>query len=67
MHHGSYDDEPATIDKMHQFITENNLKLDFSDKRRRHEIYLSNPQRTKVENLKTIIRLPVKEKKMNND
>ena len=67
MHHGSYDDEPATIDKMHQFITENNLKLDFSDKRRRHEIYLSNSQRTKVENLKTIIRLPVKEKKMNND
>ena len=67
MHHGSYDDEPATIDKMHQFITENNLKLDFSDKRRHHEIYLSNPQRTKVENLKTIIRLPVKEKKMKND
>ena len=67
MHHGSYDDEPATIDKMHQFITENNLKLDFSDKRRHHEIYLSNPQRTKLENLKTIIRLPVKEKKMKND
>ncbi|GMM17449.1 hypothetical protein LAYK3_05640 [Lactobacillus amylovorus subsp. amylovorus] len=64
MHHGSYDDEPATITKMHQFIAKNDLGLDFSDQRRHHEIYLSNPQRTKLENLKTIIRLPVKEKKM---
>ena len=68
MHHGSYDDEPATIAKMHQFIAKNNdLGLDFSDQRRHHEIYLSNPQRTKLENLKTIICLPVKEKKMKND
>lgn len=62
MHVGSYDDEPATIDKMHQFIATNDLELDFSDQRRHHEIYLSNPQRTKKENLKTIIRLPVKKK-----
>lgn len=49
MHHGSYDDEPATIAKMHQFIAKNDLELDFSDQRRHHEIYLSNPQRTKLE------------------
>lgn len=67
MHHGSYDDEPATIAKMHQFIAKNDLELDFSDQHRHHEIYLLNPQRTKLENLKTIIRLPVKEKKMKND
>ncbi len=29
MHHGSYDDEPATIAKMHQFIAKNDLGLDF--------------------------------------
>ena len=63
MHHGSYDDEPATIAKMHQFIAKNDLKLDFSDKRRRHEIYLSNSQRTKVENLKTIIRCLLKKRR----
>ena len=67
MHHGSYDDEPATIAKMHQFIAKNDLGLDFSYHRRHHEIYLSNSQRTKLENLKTIICLPVKEKKMKND
>ena len=61
MHDGSYDDEPATIRKMHDFITRNNLKLDFSTKRRHHEIYLSDPRRSKKENLKTIIRLPVKD------
>ncbi len=62
MHVGSYDDEPATIEKMHEFIDNHDLTLDFSKKRRHHEIYLSNPQRTKQKNLKTIIRLPVREK-----
>lgn len=62
MHVGDYDSEPATIAKMHEFIATNDLELDFSDERRHHEVYLSNPQRTKRENLKTIIRLPVKEK-----
>lgn len=62
IHVGDYDAEPTTIEKMHQFIVKNNLELDFSDQRRHHEIYLSDPRRTKRENLKTIIRLPVKEK-----
>lgn len=62
MHVGSYDDEPVTIAKMHEFINDHGLTLDFSKKRRHHEIYLSNPQRAKQENLKTIIRLPVREK-----
>ncbi|MBD7894232.1 GyrI-like domain-containing protein [Limosilactobacillus sp. Sa3CUN2] len=62
MHVGSYDDEPQTIAKMHQFITKNKLETDFNSKRRHHEIYLSDPRRTKVENLKTVIRIPVKVK-----
>ena len=60
MHVGDYDSEPATIKKMHQFIAKEGLKLDFSASRRHHEIYLSDPRRTKRENLKTIIRLPVR-------
>jgi hypothetical protein len=60
MHVGSYDDEPATIEKMKEFADQNGVKPNYSDKRRHHEIYLSDPRRTKVENLKTVIRIPVK-------
>lgn len=60
MHVGSYDNEPASIDKMKKFVEENNLAFDYSNTRRHHEIYLSDPRRTKIENLKTVIRLPVK-------
>lgn len=63
MHHGSYDDEPATIAKMHQFIAKNDLGLDFSDQRRHHEIYLSNPQRTKLENLKRLFACQLKKRR----
>ena len=60
MHVGSYDEEPATIDKMKKLVKEKNLSFDYSATRRHHEIYLSDPRRTKVENLKTVIRLPIK-------
>ena len=60
LHIGSYDDEPATIDKIHKFIEEQGLQVDINDDRHHHEIYLSDPRRTKVENLKTVLRIPVK-------
>ena len=60
LHIGSYDDEPATIDKIHKFIEEHGLQVDINDDRHHHEIYLSDPRRTKVENLKTVLRIPVK-------
>ena len=59
LHRGPFDDEPATVSKLQQFIEQNNLQLDYSDQRHHHDIYLSDPRRTKVENLKTVIRLPV--------
>jgi hypothetical protein len=62
MHMGSYDDEPRTIKLIEAFIEENSLKNDITDKRRHHEIYLSDPRKTKIENLKTVIRMPVKKK-----
>lgn len=60
MHIGAYDDEPATLEKMKAFVKENNLVPDYSNTRHHHEIYLSDPRRTKVENMKTVIRIPVK-------
>ena len=65
MHVGSYDNEPETIEKLENFIQENNLRNDIGRKlengmiRRHHEIYLSDPRRTATKNLKTVIRIPV--------
>lgn len=60
MHVGTYDEEPATIAKLTDFVTQNDLQPDYSATRRHHEIYLSDPRRTKPENCKTVIRIPVR-------
>ncbi len=59
MHIGPYDEEPATIEKMAAFLDEKGLAVDFNEERKHHEIYLSDPRRTKPERLKTVIRHPV--------
>ncbi len=63
MHIGSYDDEPKTINEMHDYMLENGYELDTSGKRRHHEIYLSDPRRCAVEKLKTVIRHPIRKTK----
>src|SRR5215469_11754244 len=63
MHIGSYDDEPKTIKLIDEYIEENNLENDINEKRRHHEIYLSDPRKTETSKLKTVIRIPVKKKK----
>lgn len=60
MHNGPYNQEQSSIDQILQYIEENNLQVDFESGRRHHEIYLSDPRRCKPENLKTVIRYPVK-------
>ena len=60
MHLGAYDDEPATVDKMHAYMTEQGYELDITDERMHHEIYLSDARRVAPEKLKTVIRHPVK-------
>lgn len=60
MHRGPYDDEPATIAKMHKFAESQGYVPDFSDKRLHHEIYLSDPRRCTPEKLKTVIRHPIR-------
>lgn len=60
MHIGAYDDEPKTVELMHEFIREAGYELDITDRRFHHEIYLSDPRRCDVSRLKTVIRHPIK-------
>ena len=60
MHLGSYDDEPATVKAMDDFVAANSYTLDFSKTRLHHEIYLSDPRKCAPEKLKTVIRHPVR-------
>ena len=62
MHIGPYDDEPATVAAMHEFIEQEGYEPDITDKRLHHEIYLSDARRTAPEKLKTVIRHPIKAK-----
>ena len=62
MHIGSYDDEPATVELMHRFMSEQGYELDISDTRRHHEIYLSDVRKVAQEKLKTVIRHPIRKK-----
>ena len=60
MHIGPYDDEPATVEAMDTFTREQGFVPDMDGSRRHHEIYLSDVRKCKPENLKTVIRHPVK-------
>ena len=56
MHIGAYDDEPATVALMHDYIKEQGYELDFNHQRLHHEIYLSDARKVAPERLKTVIR-----------
>lgn len=60
MHVGSYDDEPATVRLMHEFMESEGYELDITDERMHHEIYLSDARKTAPEKLKTVIRHPIR-------
>ncbi|MDL2300422.1 GyrI-like domain-containing protein [Clostridiaceae bacterium OttesenSCG-928-D20] len=60
MHIGPYDDEPATVQLMHDFIAAEGYELDITDKRMHHEIYLSDVRKTAPEKLRTVLRHPIK-------
>ena len=60
MHLGAYDDEPATVEKMHAYMAAQGYELDITDKRMHHEIYLSDARKVAPEKLKTVIRHPIK-------
>ena len=60
MHMGPYDDEPATVALMHEYMAAEGYELDISDRRLHHEIYVSDVRKTAPEKLRTVIRHPVK-------
>ena len=55
MHIGPYAEEVLTIEKMHAFARENGYR----PTGKHHEIYLSDPRKTKPEKLRTVLRQPV--------
>ncbi len=59
LYFGPYDEEPPTIKMLHAYAKEKNYEL----RGYHHEIYLSDPRRTKPEKLKTILRQPIEKKK----
>lgn len=60
MHIGPYDDEPATVALMNQYLADNGYVNDFSTTRLHHEIYLSDVRKVAPEKWKTVIRHPIK-------
>lgn len=62
MHHGPFDDEPATIALMNQYVSDHGYEIDITDKRLHHEIYLSDARKVPQEKWKTVIRHPVKKR-----
>ena len=62
IHVGPYDDEPATIQALDEFVAAEGCRLDVSSTdagRHHHEIYLSDPRRTDPAKMKTVIRHPI--------
>ncbi len=60
MHTGSYDDESATVALLDAYLEQNGYINDFDENRLHHEIYLSDARKVAPENLKTVIRHPIK-------
>ena len=60
MYIGSYGAEGDSLERIEDFIAENGLISMAGSLRKYHEIYLSDPRRTAMEKLKTVLRLPVK-------
>ncbi|MGT2636961.1 GyrI-like domain-containing protein [Streptococcus ratti] len=60
MHIGPYNDEPKTVEAMHQFMAEEGYVLDITLERMHHEIYLGDVRKTAAEKLKTVLRHPIK-------
>ncbi len=61
MHIGPYDNEPATVAVMDEYIKENGYINDFTDTRRHHEIYMSDARKVDPQKWKTVIRHPIKQ------
>ena len=59
MHVGPYATEPATIERMRAFATENGYSDRVGPNGKHHEIYLGDPRKAVPEKLKTVLRHPL--------
>ena len=59
MHLGPYATEPATIERMREYMQENGLKDNVGPNGKHHEIYLGDPRKADPAKLKTVLRHPV--------
>ena len=62
MHIGPYATEPATIERMKEFMKENGLQNNVGPNGKHHEIYMSDPRKAAPEKMKTVLRHPVVKK-----
>ena len=60
MHLGPFDDEPATVALMDDYLKQNGYVNDIREDRPHHEIYLSDARKIAPEKWKTVIRHPIK-------
>jgi hypothetical protein len=58
LHIGPYATEPATIDRMQEFMRENGLQDSVGPNGKHHEIYLSDPRKAAPDKMKTVLRHP---------
>jgi hypothetical protein len=59
MHIGPYAAEPATIERMKEFMAVNDLKDNVGPNGKHHEIYMSDPRKAAPDKMKTVLRHPV--------
>ena len=59
MHMGSYDEEPASFERMEAFCVDNGYQR---TSKLHREIYLSDPRKTETAKLKTVLRFKVSKK-----
>ncbi len=59
MHIGPYATEPATIDRMRTFMSENGYRDNVGPRGKHHEIYLGDPRKADPAKLKTVLRHPI--------
>jgi len=59
MHIGPYATEPATMDRMKEFMAENGLRDNVGPNGKHHEIYISDPRKAAPDKMKTVLRHPV--------
>ena len=59
MHIGPYATEPATIERMREFMNENGYRDSVGLGGRHHEIYMGDPRKANPSKLKTVLRHPI--------